>query len=410
MKTKSLKIAVLGAGLAGSCAALDLAKKGYRVTLFDKELLPISTASLHNEGKLHLGYVYALDQEKRTHNKMIEGSLQFLNILEDLTGVRKDKFQRSTCFHYAVPKSSMLPFEKILDHFFEVDCEIENFVGNERKVPSDMAYFPVKVVKEVSTRNYNPELLDGVIQTPEFSVNPVQVSNLVSTAVLVNNNIDFRGNTKVQEVSITANSSYRLTLIEKDQLSNQDFDACINCLWEERIRFDEMLDIITARSPLTRYKATINFYQQKNGYRDIPSTTLVIGPFGDVVNYGNGNYYLSWYPSCKIGESITTDLTDLKNQVLGINKPDLIRNSIDSLARYLPSVIDFKKIADKAILGGGYICGWGKTDITDIDSGLHNRSAIGIEVFKHWISVNTGKYCTAPLYGKMASTKLIEIC
>ncbi len=29
----------------------------------------------------------------------------------------------------------------------------------------------------------------------------------------------------------------------------------------------------------------------------LPSSTIVLGPFGDVVKYGNGDVYLSWYPA-----------------------------------------------------------------------------------------------------------------
>ena len=41
--------------------ALELARHGVEVDLFDRPTRPMTGASGHNEGKLHLGYVYAND-------------------------------------------------------------------------------------------------------------------------------------------------------------------------------------------------------------------------------------------------------------------------------------------------------------------------------------------------------------
>jgi glycine/D-amino acid oxidase-like deaminating enzyme len=54
-------VGVLGAGIMGCCLALELAQRGRRVDLLDLAPAPMTGASLHNEGKLHLGFVYAKD-------------------------------------------------------------------------------------------------------------------------------------------------------------------------------------------------------------------------------------------------------------------------------------------------------------------------------------------------------------
>jgi 2-polyprenyl-6-methoxyphenol hydroxylase-like FAD-dependent oxidoreductase len=59
-------IAVLGAGLQGTCIALELARRGFDVDLLDQDLEPLNRASLRNEGKIHLGFVYAKDATLRT--------------------------------------------------------------------------------------------------------------------------------------------------------------------------------------------------------------------------------------------------------------------------------------------------------------------------------------------------------
>ena len=53
-------ITVLGAGLTGVATALELAKRGAQVTLLDQDPFAVNRASLRNEGKIHLGLIYAI--------------------------------------------------------------------------------------------------------------------------------------------------------------------------------------------------------------------------------------------------------------------------------------------------------------------------------------------------------------
>jgi glycine/D-amino acid oxidase-like deaminating enzyme len=68
---KDKRIAVLGAGGVGVCAALELADRGYRLDLYDENSQPLIRASANNEGKIHLGLVYAKDNSLRTARTMI---------------------------------------------------------------------------------------------------------------------------------------------------------------------------------------------------------------------------------------------------------------------------------------------------------------------------------------------------
>jgi glycine/D-amino acid oxidase-like deaminating enzyme len=52
-------VGVLGGGLQGCCTALALAERNVRVVLFDKNEALLSRAAVANEGKIHLGYMYA---------------------------------------------------------------------------------------------------------------------------------------------------------------------------------------------------------------------------------------------------------------------------------------------------------------------------------------------------------------
>src|SRR4051812_25928384 len=79
-----MHVAVIGAGITGCSAALLLARRGARVTLVDQADQPFSAASRWNEGKIHLGYLYAADPTLATVHRLLPGGLSFRPIVEDL--------------------------------------------------------------------------------------------------------------------------------------------------------------------------------------------------------------------------------------------------------------------------------------------------------------------------------------
>ena len=56
-----MRVAVLGAGFLGTGVALELARRGVAVHLYDRNDVCITQAGLRNEGKVHLGFTYAKD-------------------------------------------------------------------------------------------------------------------------------------------------------------------------------------------------------------------------------------------------------------------------------------------------------------------------------------------------------------
>jgi glycine/D-amino acid oxidase-like deaminating enzyme len=60
------RVAVIGAGIMGGATALFLARRGVEVVLFEAAPAPFAGASRWNEGKIHLGFLYAADPSLRT--------------------------------------------------------------------------------------------------------------------------------------------------------------------------------------------------------------------------------------------------------------------------------------------------------------------------------------------------------
>ena len=56
---------------------MALAARGGEVTLFDRNERLLSRAAVANEGKIHLGYMYANDPSLSTARMMVRGAFAF---------------------------------------------------------------------------------------------------------------------------------------------------------------------------------------------------------------------------------------------------------------------------------------------------------------------------------------------
>ncbi len=65
----------------GCFCALELAERGHRLVIFDAAGGDLKRASLHNEGKIHLGYFYGKDASNQTAISMAEGVSRFAELL-----------------------------------------------------------------------------------------------------------------------------------------------------------------------------------------------------------------------------------------------------------------------------------------------------------------------------------------
>src|ERR1700751_1186379 len=102
----SMLVGVLGGGLQGCCVALALADRGAKVFLFDRNDALLSRAAVANEGKIHLGYMYAGDSSLSTAKTMMAGALSFAPFLERYLDQRAQSFLVSIPSIYVVHRDS----------------------------------------------------------------------------------------------------------------------------------------------------------------------------------------------------------------------------------------------------------------------------------------------------------------
>lgn len=428
------EIGVLGAGLMGCCLALELAQRGYRVDLIERASMPMTGASLHNEGKLHLGFVYANDPLKKTYGLMLRGSLAFMPILGRLTGCCAADLKPSQPFHYFVPRDSQLDMAAIEDHFQKIKAGVREYAQSnaglylERRI--DRCY--QRNPSSVHERLFSARLTQGSFATEEQSISLVALARILRGAIKKQPNVNFIGDTEILGASRLADSEVEIETCRRNGSVQYRYCGVANCLWDDRVRIDRSAGVCEDVAWMFRYKVTVNITAPNSVGNKIPSATGIVGSYGDVVNHNDGSYYISWYPISKIAQCTTHEGRRLHDEVhqgvlpvsirkmtsgfpliskfvTGITHRRFIKDNIREMAAYVPSMGELLTSKIRGELGGGVIVARGNTDIDDPSSSLHQRWSIGPVAYGSYVTVDTGKLCMAPLFAQQTADMMADI-
>jgi len=403
-----MRIAILGAGLQGTCIALELARRGSVVELLDQDELPLNRASLRNEGKVHLGFVYAKDPTLRTARLMLRGALGFRPLLSRWTGGMFDRLAPSTPFQYLVPDDSSWSPLDLGEHYAAVQRLYE-----EELLRPGVDYLgarPARLWRRLEPREYAPfaaaERLQAGFATVEVSVPVHETAAVLRGAVSAHPGIRPRMGHRVQEVARTA-SGFRVEGARADGARwSLECDQVVNALWEGRLAIDGGLGLPPTRPWVHRLKYRV-MVELPERLRGIPSFTFVLGAYGDVVAYGDGHAYVSWYPECLKGWSADIEppagwAPACTGRLPRAEQTAIARRVLDAFDRLVPGLAQARVLA----VDGGVIFAWGSTDITDPTSELHRRDDTGVLSVDGYHSVNTGKLTTAPLFAVEAADRV----
>lgn len=396
-----MRVAVLGAGLQGSCIALALARHGVEVDLVDRAESPMTGASRHNEGKLHLGYVYANDPTMRTARTMIQGALEFGPALRTWVDDDVDDVVRAAPFSYVVHRDSLLDLAEVERHF--ADCHAialelldggePDYFGADPRIP------PRRLSESESMADFDPDTVLAAYATTELAVEPGSLASVVRRALARTPGIRSRTTTEVRAVTRLDDGA----LVHTDR-SDDRYDHVVNALWGGRLAIDETAGVAAERPWLYRMK----YFLRLGPTAPLPSTTIMLGPFGDVVTYDDGSVFLSWYPSGRLGTSAELRPPDWPAELDGVPAEEVRAGIVEGLAGLVPAVAALPAAdLDAGRVLGGVIFAHGHTDIDDPASVLHERHAIGPSSHGRYHSVDTGKLTMAPRFARLLAERIL---
>jgi glycine/D-amino acid oxidase-like deaminating enzyme len=400
-------VGVLGGGLQGCCIALALAERGVRVTLFDKNDALLSRAAIANEGKIHLGYMYAGDPTLSTAKTMMVGALAFAPFLERHLGQPAQSFSVSAPATYIVHRDSQLSAEAVCGYLRTVHALInEAAIGRQRAYFGQDLQSPLRQWSATEkAREFHGDLALAALSTPEIAINPVALALRLRECISAHPLIEVRCRRTVANIEIKPDR----TCVHSegtDGHAEDSFDHVVNALWDGRLKINEAAGFSTKRPWLHRLKYGVSF-RLPSGLRPPPSATFVLGPFGEVVTYEDGTIYLTWYPECL--QAICSDLAppDWATYPHDPLRARIISGTLRALAAIVPSLRTLgPDNLPETVVKGGAIVAWGKTDIYDPTSELHRRYEIGVTSEGRFHSVDPGKLTMAPYFAEICAERI----
>lgn len=382
---------IIGGGIHGVSTALALASRGRKSVILDAAA-PLEGASVHNEGKVHLGFVYALDEHGATTRSMVEGALAFAPLIERWCGEVDWAGLRSSPFAYLVMNEGLAGAGQLEAHYESVLAEIgsagASFGSNYLGVDPGRA----EIVRHDGVF---PGMAAGHSQcwfeTPERSVRPVALAALLKRAAVDERAIEILPGHRVTRAR-RREAGFELEVETPEGTRSIGAETVVNCAWEGRPALDRMiLDQPSATNFRVKYSVII--HGEDNG--KVGTATLAQGPFGDVLPWPGGDVYISWYPAARthFGEEPLEELEPDRTVAVAVQ---------DGIGELFPQLRGFRLKS----FAPCYILAEGRTDIGDRESRLHSRKGAVFVGSDGWWSNRSSKLTTAPLAGERCAASL----
>ena len=392
MKSKP-RVAVLGAGIMGCSVALFLARRGAAVTLFDGADRPFTAASRWNEGKIHLGYIYSADPSLRTAEHVMLGGLHFRTLVEELLDCSLAPVITAADDVYLCHRQSVVSPDAMETYMQQVSQRVRVHPDADLYLAamSDCKTQRLSAA-ELDTLTSSPDIVAG-FRVPERSVETTWIADRFVEAVAAERRIEPCMNAHITAARPLGESIDSTWQVETSVGTFAPYDYVINALWQGRLAIDQTAGLPPTGVWSNRYRQSL--FLRTTEPVTTPCAIIATGPFGDIKNYNGRDFYLSWYPD---GLRVDSSAV-LPPQLDSLVMPDpqqLSASILDNLEALLPWVARIREKAERLSIEGGWVFAAGRGLLSDPSSTLHRREDFGAVRRGRYISVDTGKYSTAP--------------
>ncbi|MDQ1433343.1 MAG: hypothetical protein QOF59_159 [Actinomycetota bacterium] len=416
------RVAVLGAGIMGSSTALHLARLGVPVTMFDHEDAPFRGASRWNEGKIHLGFLYAADPTLDTARAVLPGGLDFKDQVEVLTAIALGPVTTPGDDLYLVHRDSVTAPDSVARYFAAV-AELVRSLPKARRYLTDVSRRSVEPLSSTELADLaDPSVVVAGFRVPERSVDTNRVADAFVDALDGEPLVELRLGRHVTGVETVddRNDRWRVHTTSGRDGNGHDgdergddepdhdgpFDAIVNALWEGRPRIDRTVGHRPDWAEHHRYR--VSLFVRTATALEPRSAVLAVGPFGDVKSYSERDFYLSWYPTGLLAHAEAVD----PPAVPALS--DRARNRIATevfaaLGDVMPWVRSIERAASEVRVQGGWVYSQGGGSLDDPVAAVHRRNRLGISRLGSYFSVDTGKYSVAPTLAERLARAVADV-
>ena len=400
MMNLETRVLVLGAGLQGGGVALELARRGLDVTVVEQDEIACNRASLRNEGKIHIGFIYANDPTRATAFLQLDGALRFRSIVGGWLGRDDEWLRLSTPFHYLVARDSVVAPEVLASHYAAVEERCRERLAADPALDylgsrPDRWVRPLKE-DELSSR-FERDRFSAGFATGELAIDTDVLAAALRRAFDRHPRIALRCGHVARTIE-RAGDAFRCEGEGPEGPWRIRANQVVNATWERRLSFDRQLGLEPPADLLYRLKYRL-IARVPPELRQAPSVSMVLGRYGDVVIRPSGTAYLSWYPSALRGWTHDSDPprswdAPSRGEIDPELADEIARGILDGIGGWYRGMGASEPIQVDA----GAIVAIGRSDVDDAGSALHDRTQIGAASLDGYHSVDPGKLTTAPLF------------
>jgi len=401
------RVAVLGAGIMGSSVALELARRGFHVVLVDAADVPFSGASRWNEGKLHLGYLYAGDPTLATARHVLPGGLAFMDMVRDLIGCEIEPAITAQDDLYLVHRDSVVDAVTMRDRFAALSALVSSTPGADR-YPGDASRERTQALSRAQLDACaDTRFITAGFRVPERSISTRWLADRYLDALRSEPGIELAMSSHVGGIRPVQEAGRERWEIEATAPIDGRFDAVVNALWAGRLAIDRSAGLQLQPGWSHRYRLSLFVHTTRTVAAD--SVVVSTGPFGDIKNYNGRDFYLSWYPAGLMveGHGVSPPEVPASGPADRARIIAAIRGELGAL---LPSAHAILDQADSVQLQGGWVFAQGRGSLADPASSLHRRDRFGIAGRGAYVSVDTGKYSVAPWLARQVADRVSAEC
>jgi hypothetical protein len=336
-------------------------------------------ASYLGEGKIHLGYTFALSQ-KSSYEQLIESAFTFAEIIENsICKPVNWKNITSIPFLYKVEDDSLINQDEFINHGKNITDAI-----HRKKHLKTYLGLPVEEIMELERTSERSFI------TSERAVDMEKLKKIITAEIIKRGNISVNVNSEISLVKIDNSKKYILSIMGSEL--EKKFDYVINCTWEKRYILDQKF---WDKLPELNYRTKL-YVSAKTNLRETACTT-VLGKYGDLVIFNTGRLYASDY---------LTGLTSFASEILPnfaerehLPKELATRHWEYIKSRFLLEMPELSEVTDLTTLERTVVAK-GDSDIDQINSRLHDRSPHYLERKGNYISALGTKITTVPQLAK----------
>jgi glycine/D-amino acid oxidase-like deaminating enzyme len=389
----------------GSAVALALTSRGVRVTLFEAADRPFQAASRWNEGKIHLGYLYSANPGLETARHLLTGGLEFKRLTEQFIGRSLEPAIAAQDDTYLVHRESVTTATSMDRYVGRVDALIAGHPQARDYLVDLHGATSRRLSAAELARDYDTKEITAGFRVPERSVSTIWIADQFVQALEAEPQIELALQTRVNAVRPVDGSLDGPFRVETDRGGSGPFDFVINALWEGRPAIDAGLGIFPPAPWSHRYRLSV-FLRTREPVA-VPSSVIATGPFGDVKQYTDQDFYLSWYPAGLRAEG-TAIAPPSVPKVEDESEREIVREVFRKLGAIIPAVRMLEEKTETLRLAGGWVYACGQGSLADPGSKLHRRDQVNIHRSGSYISVDTGKYSIAPWLAEQIAIAVCE--